>query len=165
MTASPRRAEVVANLRPGEQAHNRPYRASVSPEAACIDARLNCEHCAGRVIAFAYVLEFQKRGLPRARILLVFDKQSKPRSAKDVDRLVSAEIPTGEDQKELRDLVESCLTHGPCGALNPSCPCMENGVCMKNTQKRFRKRRRGARAVIRTVVDESLSLAKILARR
>ena len=93
----------------------------------------------GHVIAFTYVIEFQKRGLLHAHILLIFDKDSKPRSAKDVDRLVSAEIPTGDDQKELRDLVESCMTHGPCGDLNPTCPCMENGVCTKRYPKRWQE--------------------------
>ena len=93
----------------------------------------------GQVKAYTHVLEFQKRGLPHAHILLIFDHDSKPKSAKDVDRLVSAEIPTGDDQQELRDFVESLMTHGPCGAANPFCPCMRDGVCTKNYPKQFQE--------------------------
>ena len=141
MTASPRWAEVVANLRPGEQVHNRPDLIArvFRQKLRALLHDLTVEHCMGRVIAYAYVIEFQKRGLPHAHILLIFDNGSKPRSAKDVDRLVSAEIPTGDDQKELRDLVESCMTHGPCGPLNPSCPCMDNGVCTKKYPKSWQE--------------------------
>ena len=81
--------------------------------------------------------DFQKRGLPHAHILLIFDRESKPRSEKDIDRLVSAELPMGQDQAELRDLVEALMTHGPCGALNPSCLCMQNGMCTKKYPKQF----------------------------
>ena len=45
----------------------------------------------------------------------------------------------GKDQAELRDLVEALMTHGPCGNLNPSCPCMQNGMCTKNYPKQFQE--------------------------
>ncbi len=39
-----------------------------------------------------YVIEFQKRGLPHAHILLILENQSKPRKSDDNDALVSAQI-------------------------------------------------------------------------
>ena len=43
--------------------------------------------------AEVYVVEFQKRGLPHAHILLTVAPEDKPTCLKDVDRLISAEIP------------------------------------------------------------------------
>ncbi|POM78978.1 Helitron helicase-like protein [Phytophthora palmivora] len=43
--------------------------------------------------AIIHVVEYQKRGLPRAHILLIVRPEDKPLTAQDVDRLVSAAIP------------------------------------------------------------------------
>ena len=51
---------------------------------------------------------------------------------------MGAEIPIGDDEKELREIVEKCMMHGPCGALNPKCVCMYNGICTKKYPKDFR---------------------------
>ena len=50
----------------------------------------------------------------------------------NVDRCISAEIPDINVDPELHALVIKHMVHGPCGALNPSAPCMKNGVCSKN---------------------------------
>ena len=90
---------------------------------------LNVGQLFGKTVAHMNVIEFQKRGLPHAHILLIFEHDSKPKSAKDVDRLATAELPTGPAQHELRKIVESCMAHGPCGPeLNPTCSCMRNGA-------------------------------------
>ena len=141
MTASPRWPEVQANLRPGELAHNRPDLIArvFRQKLRALLRDLTVNHHLGRVIAYTYVIEFQKRGLPHAHILLIFDSASKPRSAKDVDRLVTAELPTGPEQQELRKIVESCMVHGPCGPeLNPTCSCMKDGACSNKYPKAFR---------------------------
>ena len=49
----------------------------------------------------------------------------------DVDRLVSPEIPSPDTEPELYDLGNNFMVHGPCGAMNPHCPCMVNGSCSK----------------------------------
>ncbi len=80
---------------------------------------------------------FKKRGLPHAHILLIMTDGDKPRTAADVDRAVSAEIPNPNTQEELYRLVETHMVHGPCGLLNPSCPCMKEGTCTKHYPKQF----------------------------
>ena len=47
----------------------------------------------GKHVAMMYVIEFQKRGLPHAHILIILDDFFKPRTTDDFDRIVSAEIP------------------------------------------------------------------------
>ena len=73
MTASPRWAEVMSNLRPGEQAHNRPDLIArvFRQKLRALLHDLTVEHVMGRVIAFTYVIELQKRELPRARIFFI----------------------------------------------------------------------------------------------
>ena len=63
----------------------------------------------------------------------------KPQSAADIDKFVCAELPTENDDAELRALVERCMVHGPCGALNPQCVCMSQGVCSRNYPKEFQE--------------------------
>ena len=65
------------------------------------------------------------------------DGAFKPKTAADVDKVVSAEIPTGEADRDLRGIVERCMSHGPCGILNPNCSCMFAGVCTKHFPKEF----------------------------
>jgi hypothetical protein len=47
----------------------------------------------GRVIGGIHVIEFQKRGLPHAHILLILHPEDKPRTVHDYDRMVWAQIP------------------------------------------------------------------------
>ena len=49
---------------------------------------------------------------------------------------MSAEIPDRNVDPELYHLVETFMVHGPCGALDPNCPCMnELGQCGKHYPK------------------------------
>ncbi|XP_021766704.1 uncharacterized protein LOC110731181 [Chenopodium quinoa] len=77
----------------------------------------------GKVAAMIYVVEFQKRGLPHVHFLLILEQQHKMKSPADYDRYVCAEIPP-VTQPELRKIVLRHMMHGPCGQLNPECPCM-----------------------------------------
>jgi len=47
----------------------------------------------GKVIAHVHVIEFQKRGLPHAHILMILSPEDKPKTPEDFDKLVCAEIP------------------------------------------------------------------------
>ncbi len=79
----------------------------------------------GFVKAYMYVIEFQKRGLPRAHILLILDNQSKPRNSDDYDALVSAQIPDKDKHPKAYATVTKSMIHGPCGDLNKKAPCMD----------------------------------------
>ncbi len=56
-------------------------------------------HVLGCTIAGIYVVEFQKRGLPHAHILIFFTKDCKPHTVEDVDCMISAELPNSENKQ------------------------------------------------------------------
>ncbi|XP_074301448.1 uncharacterized protein LOC141632834 [Silene latifolia] len=97
-------------------------------------------HIFGRTRAVVYTIEFQKRGLPHAHILLFLQRDDKFPEAVDVDRIISAEIPDPLENPALYAAVKDCMIHGPCGDLNPDSPCMIDGICSKKFPKKFNER-------------------------
>ena len=101
----------------------------------------------GRTVAFTYVMEYQKRGIPHAHILLIVSEENRLRTPSDVDATICAELPSdfsifkGEAEKRqarrLREIVLKCMIHGPCSTMNPNSPCMVNGKCSKGYPKAF----------------------------
>ncbi|RIA04389.1 hypothetical protein BRARA_K01375, partial [Brassica rapa] len=85
--------------------------------------------------AAVYTIEFQKRGLPHAHILLWLKGIKKEVTAAMIDEYISAEFPDREVDKEGFELVERHMIHGPCGKLRPKSPCMEKGECTKSFPK------------------------------
>src|SRR6266850_1417228 len=90
----------------------------------------------GQVAAYLYTIEFQKRGLPHAHIIVFLKPHAKLRTPEDIDSLMSSEFPTDND--ELLRLIKKFMVHTPCGNQNPSAPCMVNGSCSKSFPKAFR---------------------------
>ena len=86
-----------------------------------------------------YAIEFQKRGLPHAHILIIFADDDKLKTPDDYDDLICAEIPDPEKDPGLYEIISNCNMHGPCGSLNPNCPCMQEGVCKNGYPKEFRE--------------------------
>ncbi|GBM43740.1 hypothetical protein AVEN_153380-1 [Araneus ventricosus] len=74
-----------------------------------------CKHgIFGTVLAYIYVIEFQKRGLPHAHILLTLDSERKIRTnSKNSDNFVSAELPDPCTDLRLFQIVTKCMVHGP----------------------------------------------------
>ena len=109
MTANPAWPEILANLRPGETAANRPdlvarvFRAKLRK----LIQVLTKDHYLGRAVGWTFVVEFQKRGLPHAHILLIVRSEDKPTTASMIDELVSAEIPDPISQPSLYRLVDT----------------------------------------------------------
>ena len=107
------------------------------------------------------VIEFQKRGLPHAHMLIILQQRHAIRSSQQVDEIVSAEIPPHPDSihdpdpdvqqqkrdqaQKLRTLVLRNMVHGPCGRDKRNAPCMYNAqgeiteVCHKSFPKQFMK--------------------------
>ncbi|POS81608.1 hypothetical protein EPUL_006580, partial [Erysiphe pulchra] len=89
----------------------------------------------GVCIADLYTIEYQKRGLPHAHILLFLHRDHIPQTVAEIDELVSAHLPTNDP--ELAAIIKSQLTHGPCGPGYPNAPCMRDGKCSKGFPKRW----------------------------
>ncbi|CAH9100410.1 unnamed protein product [Cuscuta epithymum] len=91
----------------------------------------------GTVKAVIYTIEFQKRGLPHAHILLFLDKNEKFPTPDHIDSIISAEIPCEETDPEYFNAVKDYMMHGPCGPMRSNSPCMVDGQCSKHFPKRF----------------------------
>ncbi|XP_076953571.1 uncharacterized protein LOC143627683 [Bidens hawaiensis] len=83
------------------------------------------KHLLEKVKAYVYVIEFQKRGLPHAHILLIMYPQYKINNPDHYDKVVCAEIPDVRKHPKLHELVVKHMMHGPCGNLRPKSPCMK----------------------------------------
>ncbi|CAJ2669278.1 unnamed protein product [Trifolium pratense] len=91
----------------------------------------------GKVLSAIYTIEFQKRGLPHAHILLWMHASNKYPTPADIDKIITAEMPSKEDDPAAFNAVQQFMLHGPCGLANTNAPCMPDGVCNKNFPKKF----------------------------
>lgn len=82
----------------------------------------------GEVRCWMYTIEWQKRGLPHAHILIWLKTKITPNQ---IDQIISAELPNPEEDPILFEIVKKNMIHGPCGVLNSKSPCMKDGVCTK----------------------------------
>ena len=151
MTCNPNWPEILLELKDGQSAQDRPDIVArvfkLKKDQLMQD--LKTGGVLGKVVAHMHVVEFQKRGLPHAHILIILDSQDRNITPEFVDSVVSAEIPPSPkdtddpimaaEREHLRSIVLKNMIHGPCGATNPKCPCMENGRCTKNYPKEFMK--------------------------
>lgn len=86
----------------------------------------------GKVRCWMYSIEWQKRGLPHAHILIWLEDKIMPNQ---IDNIVSAEIPNPEIDPKLFNVVCKHMIHGPCGSLNGYSPCMKDGICTRKYPK------------------------------
>ncbi|CAA0819870.1 Unknown protein, partial [Striga hermonthica] len=84
-----------------------------------------------------YTIEFQKRGLPHAHILLFLAKENKFPDPSDIDKIISVEIPDETSDPLYYEAVKEHMIHGPCGLARKSTPCMVDGKCSKWFPKKF----------------------------
>lgn len=161
MTCNPKWEEIIAALSPDQKAEDRP---DVTARVFKLKldqllSELYKDGIFGRVIAHLHVIEFQKRGLPHAHIVIILATNDRPRTVADIDACVRAELPPKPERSsfangnagkakydaamakylDLCELVCTHMLHGPCGADNPKAPCMEDGACKKHFRKNFNK--------------------------
>ncbi|UYV76647.1 hypothetical protein LAZ67_14001572 [Cordylochernes scorpioides] len=82
----------------------------------------------GKPQCWCYTIEWQKRGLPHAHILLWRKEKIRPNQ---IDSIICAEIPNAEVDASLFRTVTKNMIHGPCGHGYPNPGCMERGRCQK----------------------------------
>jgi hypothetical protein len=82
----------------------------------------------GDTLCWMYSIEWQKRGLPHAHMLVWLQQKIQ---ATDVDKVMSAELPDPHTDPLLFDIVKKHMIHGPCGNLNNKSPRMSDGKCTK----------------------------------
>mgnify|MGYP004702161079 FL=1 len=136
MTCNPSWPEIKENLLPTDESQNR-----VDLSARVFHAKLEIlkeelfkKEVLGKVAAYTYVVEFQKRGLPHAHFLIILHPASKLYSTESYDHIVSAEIPDKKEHPHLFKMVRKHMMHGPCGDKNADNVCMQ-GTTVKKMQK------------------------------
>ena len=138
MTCNPNWNEIRNELYPGQSAQDRPdlvtrvFRAKLE----AMKKKLLKNDILGKVRAYVYVVEFQKRGLPHAHFLLIMKRKWKLTCPEQYDRLISAELPNKKKYPELYKMVAKHMMHGPCGVLNLNCPCTKGRPSCKNHNPR-----------------------------
>jgi hypothetical protein len=137
-TCNPNWVEIKANLMPRQSAVDR-------PDLVCRVFHLKLkallkdlsDGVLGRMVSLFYVIEFQKRGLPHAHILMIVAPEDKLRDPEMFDFVTCAELPDRLKDPELFQIVLSCMVHTPCGDYNPNACCMKDGKCSKRYPRPF----------------------------
>ncbi|GBM73817.1 hypothetical protein AVEN_80246-1 [Araneus ventricosus] len=139
-TANPKWPAITENLRPSEHTtDNADLLARVfTLKLKSFMDDLTVHGALGKSIAHVYTIEFQKRGLPCAHILIVLRTDDKFSTSEHIDKFVRAEIPSSVETPRLHEFVTKCLMHGPCGIDNPGAPCIEVSQCKKMFSREFR---------------------------
>ncbi|XP_012857514.1 PREDICTED: uncharacterized protein LOC105976799 [Erythranthe guttata] len=83
------------------------------------------------------LLNFRKRDLPHAHILLWLHNDDNAKTPEKIDRIICAEIPKEEIDRNMYQLVEKYMIHGPYGQKNLKSLCMKDRVCTKRFTKPF----------------------------
>ncbi|KAL8569930.1 hypothetical protein ACOMHN_014150 [Nucella lapillus] len=136
MTCNPKWTDITENLLPGQAANDRP---DIISHVFKLKLRKLMDMIKkgifGTSRAWLYSIEFQKRGLPHAHILVWLLPSEKIRP-NDINLAVCAEIPDSEENPDLHKLVMSHMIHGPCGSINQ---CMDQTTkkCTKKFPKAF----------------------------
>ncbi|XP_073152071.1 uncharacterized protein [Henckelia pumila] len=139
MTCNPNWSEIKYQLLPGQSPQDRPDLITRIFRSKFEDFKKDIvdRGVLGKVLSYSYVIEYQKRGLPHVRMLIIFQNNDKLCSPDQFDSIVCAEIPSKTEEPNLHRSVLAHMVHGPCGLVNPNSPCMINEKCKKNFPKPF----------------------------
>lgn len=133
-TANPKWVEIQQSLSHGQDAHERPdviVRVFHEKLALLLD---DLKEKLGHSQCCVHVIEFQKRGLPHAHIVVILSAADRPRTSFQVDQLTSSELPPqprdddlspeADVQRRLRALVLEHMVHNDCRG-RTNCPCWD----------------------------------------
>ncbi|XP_053944993.1 uncharacterized protein LOC128854708 [Anastrepha ludens] len=135
-TCNPKWPEIASLLLPGQNTiHRHDITARVfKQKLKSLISFITKFHVFSPTRCWLYLVEWQKRGLPHAHILVWLIDKIRP---EEIDSIISAEIPDPSTDQLLFDIVTTNMIQGPCGTLNSSSPCMADGKCTKNFPKDF----------------------------
>ncbi|UYV73090.1 hypothetical protein LAZ67_10001791, partial [Cordylochernes scorpioides] len=140
MTCNPKWLEITENLN-GSSVVNRPDIVSrvFNLKSKELIRDLIKNQIFGKVVAYVYTIEFQKRGLPHMHLLCILDDKSKPNNSDLIDKIIWAEIPEENDPSGLNPYVLKHMIHGPCiGSDSCKFLCLDSrGKCKKEFPKYF----------------------------
>ena len=138
MTANPKWSDIQDQLPTGFSRQSRPdiVNRVVHQKKKKLIKLIEKDQVFGKMRAYTYTIEFQKRGLPHCHLLVFLEWPSRETITPSfLDDVISAEIPP--ITSPVRELVITQMMHGPCGSLSPNSPCMIDGKCDKNYPKGF----------------------------
>ena len=103
VTCNPKWPEIKKELLPNQKASDRPDLIArvFKLKLGAITHDLFARGVLGKVIANVHVIEFQKRGLLYAYILIILAPEDKPQTSEDFDLIMSAKISNKEEQLKL----------------------------------------------------------------
>ncbi|GBO99804.1 hypothetical protein EVAR_28636_1 [Eumeta japonica] len=81
-----------------------------------------------------YTVEWQKRDVPHAHILIWLETKVR---AEQINDVIQAELSNQEVDPELFDVVKTHMVNGPCGSYNSRFRCMKNGICSERFSNSF----------------------------
>jgi hypothetical protein len=146
-TANPKWEEVTAALFTDQTVADRPdiiarvFRAKLKD---LIDQIRNGE-VFGIVLTLVYTVEYQKRRLPHAHIIIFLAGGHAFSEPEAIDNLICAELPDRvlDPDGSLTEIVKQVMVHGLCGPLKPRAVCMKKAhanaplTCFKRFPKPF----------------------------
>ncbi|GKF36415.1 hypothetical protein Tco_0113173, partial [Tanacetum coccineum] len=148
-TSNPKWVEISDMLAhiPGQKSHDRPKigtRVFKMKLAELMDD-LTKRHVFGDCCIVVYVIEFQKRGLSHAHILLWLEERFKCTTPDEINDIIAAELPSPTEDPDGYKVVYEFMLHGPCGKDAKYAPCTTEIKCSKHYPKVFLEE---------TVIDE-----------
>ena len=138
-TCNPKWPEIISSLLNNQTPSDRPDLCArvFNIKLQALQYDLFHGYVLGKVASHIHVIEFQKRGLPHAHLLIILNEEDKPRNPDDYDTIFSAEIPDQNKFPLLHEAVKKHMIHGPCGKLYLKFPCMHENQCVKRYPKEF----------------------------
>ena len=135
-TANPKWPEVLTSLPFCQTASERADLIARIFKIKLDELLIDLKSMLGEQVGCIYTVEFQKRGLPHAHIVVILRATDRPLTGADINALSSAELPPepasddtskeAEAQRRLRALVLEHMLHNDCsGPHGRRCPCWD----------------------------------------